>query len=485
MTQRWVHAFQHDALGQDDATAIAKRIVQGELTAEEAVTAAITRVQSVEPALNALQYRCFDQARMQASEQDHRRRREGFFAGVPTVVKDNIDTKGIPTQHGTTAFEAKPAKRDDPFYKQFKAQGFIVVGKSRMPEFGFSGSTEYQDGTAVHNPWNTDYTAGGSSGGSAALVAAGAVPLAHGNDGGGSIRIPAACCGLVGLKVSRNRYVNSLVSKRMPVNMVSDGVITRTVRDSAQFLYQAEQYFHQKRYPRVGLVTGPQTRRLKIGLQLQAISGEYPDEDTQRVVHETADLLRQLGHQVIEIPPPLSADFVDAFMIYYGFMGFALHHSGKLIFDRRFDTKKLDNLSRGLRQYYLKHAASTPRALQQYHQSKQNYLKAMQGLDAVLSPVLGYSVPKLGYLSPAESYEVKMPRLMRFAAYTPLQNTLGTPAISLPMGETTDQMPVGIQLAAQRGEEGLLLALAYELELARPFRKISDFAPPQGTPEAS
>src|SRR5690606_10821929 len=160
-------------------------------------------------------------------------------------------------------------------------------------------------------PWNTAYSAGGSSGGAAALVAAGVVPIAHGNDGGGSIRIPAAACGLVGLKVSRNRFVNSNQSKSLPLNLISDGVLSRTVRDTALFVAEAEKHFLHPKYPRIGLVEGPSAKRLRIGLVLSAAGDTQVDADTEQAVMRTARLLEAAGHTVVPIQATLQQQHID------------------------------------------------------------------------------------------------------------------------------------------------------------------------------
>lgn len=455
-----VNVFADDALGRGDATAVAQRIRDGEVSAREVCEAAIARLEAANPALNALQSSDFARARARADQS----LTKGFFAGVPTVLKDNVDYKGLPTQQGSRAFVAQPARRHDPFVQQLLAQGLVVLGKSRLPEFGFNGTTEYDDGSATHNPWDLRYSAGGSSGGSAALVACGALPIAHGNDGGGSIRIPASACGLVGLKVSRNRFVNSIPSRSLPVNMISDGVLTRSVRDTARFLAEAEGYFHNARYPRVGWVSGPGERRLRIGVLTESIGALHPDAPTLAAVEVTAQKLAALGHDLVPMPQPIPRAFVEAFLVYYGFMGFILSKVGRWVIARDFDASRLDGLSRGLRARYQREVLKTPQAIWQYRQAQELYRRAMQGFDAVLSPVTATPAPELGHLSPSVDFEALIERLINYASFTPVQNTLGTPAISLPMGQTPEGRPLGIQLSALAGQEQVLLELAYALE---------------------
>src|SRR5581483_9792493 len=229
----------------------------------------------------------------------------------------NTDVRDMPSNHGTDAFVAKPAKRDGAYTRQYLSTGMTVLGKSRLPEFGFNASTEYRVAEPVRNPWHTEHSVGASSGGSAALVASGAVPIAHANDGGGSIRIPAACAGLVGLKPSRGRHVDGDQARHLPINMVSEGVLTRTVRDTAAFLAASEDYWRSPDLPPVGLVRGPADRRLRIGLVLDTVTGAPLDEPTRAAVELTASLLEKAGHVVEPIALPVGQQFADDFLQYW------------------------------------------------------------------------------------------------------------------------------------------------------------------------
>jgi len=222
-----VHAFSaDDALTDLDATGLVAALRDGLVSVPEVVEAAIARTQQVDAALGAVAYAAYDRAREEA-----RHPRGGFFAGVPTFVKDNVDVAGMPTQHGSDAFTAEPQRADGDFARMYLATGLIPLGKTQLSEFGFSGAADHVRLGPVRSPWNPDHYAGASSAGSAALVAAGAVPIAHANDGGGSIRIPAAVNGLVGLKPTRGRLAQDRMMRDMPVRIVSDGVLTRSVRD--------------------------------------------------------------------------------------------------------------------------------------------------------------------------------------------------------------------------------------------------------------
>lgn len=467
--RRRLHAFTDDALGDHDATGLATLIEQRALSAAEVTEAAIQRIGRVDPQLHAVALAAFDRGRGEAA-----RAGRGAFAGVPTLIKDNIDVAGLATGHGSVAVRARPAEKDSDFARQFLAQGFTLLGKSRLPDFGFSASTEFMDQPPTCNPWHTGYSSGASSGGAAALVAAGALPIAHGNDGGGSIRIPAACCGLVGLKPTRGRLVKSEASQALPVDLISEGVLTRSVRDTARFFAAAERYYRNPKLPAIGEVTGPGRRRLKVGLVVDSITGSATDRDTRAAVEDTARLLADLGHHVEEAPIPLKPSFIDDFVTYYGMMAFMVSRFGARLFGPGFQAERLDDLTVGLAGYYRRRLWKTPAVLYRLRRTWKEYADSFQRYDVVLSPVLARTVPELGYLSPTQPFETLIDRLIKYASFTPANNASGSPAISLPLGVSAEGLPVGVQLAAVQGGERTLLELAFELEAARPWRRIQD-----------
>ena len=328
------------------------------------------------------------------------------------------------------------------------------------------------------NPWNTEFSSGASSGGSAALVAAGVVSIAHANDGGGSIRIPAATCGLVGLKPTRGREIFDAHASSMPVNIVSNGVLTRTVRDTAAFLAQVERYRPAPQLRPVGLVEGPAKRRLRIGLVMRSLPGIPVDEDTRKAVENTARILADLGHSVREIGLPLPEKellaFQDDFQHYWSLLGFAVQNFGKWTLDPSFDRSQTDALTRGLSKRFIRNFWKTPQTIRRLRRSEANYHRAFADLDIMVSPVLAHTTPRLGHLSPANGVDVLFPRLLAYVAFTPLNNASGGPAISMPLGCTADGLPIGIQLSADHGNETALLEVAFELEAAQPFRRITD-----------
>lgn len=462
-----VHAFRDDALGEHDAVGLAAAIRRGEVGAAEAARDAAERVRAVEARLNAVQTHIEAPTPQPATG-------VGALAGVPAFVKDNTDYLGLPTGHGSAAFEPRPARRHAPFTRQFLSSGVTVLGKTRLPEFGFSPSTEYEAAEPVRNPWNTGFSAGGSSGGSAALVAAGAVPIAHANDGGGSIRIPAACCGLVGLKPTRGRVVMNAQSRQLPLDIVSDGVVSRSVRDTAAFLAAAETHWRNPKLPPVGLVEGPARRRLRIGFLVDSPNGVRADADTRAAVAETVARLERLGHTVTPVELRLDARFTDDFLTYWGLLSFLLGVTGRTL-GAEFDRRRMDGLSQGLREAYLKDWRRTPGVLRRLKRTKEAYAASFRGLDLVLSPVLAHTTPPIGHLSPTVPYETLIERILAYVAFTPVNNVVGTPSLSLPAaGATEDGLPIGVMFSGRPGAERTLLELAFELEADRPFRRIQD-----------
>lgn len=462
-----VHAFADDALADHDAVALAALIRSGKLSSAEVTAAAIARARAVNPRLNAIERDDFDKALRNTATP-----RAGIFAGVPTFIKDNTDLLGLPSNQGSLAVNAAPARAHGAFAKQFLAQGIIPLGKSTMPEFGFNASTEYANRAPTRNPWHTDYSSGASSGGSAVLVAAGVVPIAHANDGGGSIRIPAAACGLVGLKPTRGRLVDSEAARALPINIVADGIVSRSVRDTAHFYAGAEKYFHNRKLPAIGLVENPGKRRLRIGVVYDSITGTPTDAATRAAVQDAAELLAAMGHHVQEIPMPVDPGFARDFSIYWGMLSFLVSTFGKKIMSPDFNTRELDNLTRGLASLYKKNALKTPLVLYRLKKSAQDYARIFQQQDIVLSPVLAHTTPELGWLSPAQDFDLLFDRLLKYVSFTPLNNAAGGPAISLPLGSTENGLPVAVHFSASHGDERTLLELAYELEEARPWRRI-------------
>ncbi len=456
-----------DAIGSEDATAIAAALRSGQVSPAEVTQAAIARIRAAAP-LQALSAECFDQAL--ASRADGVAANAGpAFAGVPALIKDNLDMAGLASRHGSRALPARPADQDAPLVTQFRALGLNLLGKTRLPEFGLTATTEFSCAPPVRNPWQMQHSAGGSSGGSAALVAAGAVPIAHANDGGGSIRIPAACCGLVGLKPSRGRWPVNPMARALPINIVADGILSRSVRDTAHFLAAMEGLYRAPALPPIGLIEGPGRTRLRIGFFSRLPDGEAAHPDCVVAVEKVAGVCAALGHHVEEMASPLTVQRADDFLLYWSFLAAALAWAGPLTVARGFEARALEPLTWQLARHFRSNAGGFPAALWRQKRAYGDYRRLTRSYDLLLSPTLGQPPMKLGLLQPDLPFALAMQRLRRYAAFTPADNVCGTPAISLPLARSAAGLPIGIHFSADRGQEARLLEIAYELEAAMPW----------------
>jgi amidase len=463
-----VHAFSDDALGDSDAVDLVGRLQGGEVTSTELVEAAIARTEKVDPELNGLAYAAFDRARREA-----RAPRDGFFSGVPSFLKDIVDVEGMPTMQGTDAWLATPKRVDGDFARMYLATGLVPLGKTQLPEFGFSPAPEHPRLHHVRNPWDLDRTPGGSSSGAAVFVASGVVPIAHGTDGGGSIRIPAAVNGLVGLKPTRDRLPQDKTLREMPVRIVADGVLTRSVRDTAAFYREAEKVWRNLKLPPIGDLTRPGRKRLKVAVVTESV-GREPSEEVRDLTLKTAAWLEELGHRVEQVEPPIPATFPDDFLLYWSTLAFALVRRGPHYFGRTFDVSRLDNLTLGLERHARRNLHRLPLAIARLRRSSRMSARFFTQYDVTLTPTLATESPLVGHFTPTADYDQIIERLMDWVAFTPLQNATGDPAISLPLQQTGSGLPLGMMFGAGAGQEATLIELAYELEEARPFARIQD-----------
>jgi amidase len=445
----------------------------GELSPTEVVEAAITRAERLDPLLGAVVLADYERARRTAADRGAVRH-AAAFAGVPMFVKDNADVAGLPTCHGSDALSgARPAQHTGDLVQQMFDMGMVALGKSTLPEFGFAPSCERTDGTATHNPWNLDRSAGGSSSGSAALVAAGVVPIAHGVDGGGSIRIPAACCGLVGLKATRRRLVPSHDSKKLPVDILAEGVLTRSVRDTALFLAEAERRHRNPALPAVGEVVDPLRRSLRIGVVCDAPTGAPLDTPTRSTLDRTVGLLGDLGHECEPVELPDAARFAEDFKHYWSMLVFSVAVAGRRVYDESFDKCHLTPFTLGMARRFRRSSWRTPSNLLRMRRAALRYGHLFDGHDVVVSPTVATVAPPLGHLASDLPYDVLMERVEQWVSFTPLANATGMPSLSLPLGHDVGTgLPVGVLFTAAGGQDALLLELGLQLEEAQPFRSL-------------
>jgi amidase len=461
-----VHAFGDDALGELDAVGLVEAIQDGDVSIPDVIDAAIARTERLQPDLNAVAYIAYDRARAEARDP-----RGGYFAGVPTFLKDNVDVAAMPTQQGCDAYRGRPLVHDGDFARMFLATGLVPLGKTQLSEFGFSPSAEHARLGPVRCPWDTARTAGASSAGTAALVAAGAVPLAHGNDGGGSIRIPASVNGLVGLKPTRDRLAQDKLARQMPVRIVSDGVLTRSVRDTAAFLREAEHVYRALSLPPIGDVTRPGRTRLRISVHTAGI-GRGASPEVAELTLKTAQLLEELGHEVEEVAAPAPVTVPDDFLLYWSMLAMMIVATGRRTFGPSWDRSRLDDLTLGLDRHCRRNLRRLPGAIARLRRLPQVSAEFHRRYDVALSPTLALETPPVGHLDPGAGFEVVMERILDWVAFTPWQNATGDPAVSLPLASTVAGLPQGMMFSAGAGREATLLELAYELEEAAPWPRI-------------
>lgn len=453
------------SLGQIDAVETTRRVKSGEFTALQIVDAAIERAEKTNPQINALVYKTYDSARMRAAADPG-----GVFGGMPIAIKDLNDLDGAPTQSGSRAFKDAPAGPHTEFGDRLDNIGFIAIGKSATPEFGLTATTEPLLSGPCRNPWNLNHSTGGSSGGAAALVASGVLPLSHASDGGGSIRIPAATCGLVGLKTSRGRYIpEGAVPQDSRVDISVNGALTRTVRDTAAFAAALEN--PNSGLAPIGLVTGPNRRRLKIGYYVDALGGTAVDNEVKLATANAAALCRSLGHDVRPIKPRMDAkSFEEAFMLLWSAGAAQTVQGWANASKRQPDDSVFEPWTLFLAANFAANRARFPWALETLGKFSAEYANIMlPEIDVMISPVLSAPAPEIGYLSPAQEGAEHYRRVIKHAAFTAFHNVAGAPSLSLPLAMSQSRLPIGIQFAAHVGDEKTLLELAYELETASPW----------------
>lgn len=451
-------------LSRLDGVAQAELVARGELRASELLEACAERIEAMNPLVRAIPTLDLDRARAVKPP-------PGPLSGVPFLVKDVTPYPGLRWAMGSRLFARNVAAPATPYSTRLDEAGLVTVGKAATSELGLLGSTETLLEGVTHNPWDLSLSASGSSGGPAAAVAAGIVPLAHANDGGGSIRIPASVCGLFGLKPSRGRCVPASPGDSDFGALVSDHCVSRSVRDSALLLSLTEA--RDGALPPVGYVREPTSRRLRIATWTRTLVGEEPEPAVRRAYDEAVALCESLGHEVEHVPPPGvdGAALGDAFFLV---AGAAVASVVKMVGSMRGQPVRRDELepfSWALAEELARRgpdAISSARAV--FAESTERYLAAVSRYDVVLTPTLAVTGWKLGHLSPVLPREELIRRTARAVGYTPIHNVVGCPAMSVPLHWTVEGHPVGIHFAAAPGAEALLLGLAYQLEAARPWQ---------------
>jgi amidase len=458
-----------------DATAQADLVRRGEASPKELTEAAISRIEAVNPQLDAVIWTRFDAARQEADADLP----DGPFRGVPILLKDlGCVVAGEPTAFGVGPMRDLAWPVTSYLAEQFRAAGFVLLGRTNVPELGTTVTTEPLSFPAARNPWDTGRSTGGSSGGSAAAVAAGLVPVAHATDGGGSIRVPASECGLVGLKPTRGRVSQGPVAGEAWAGGVADGVVTRTVRDTAAVLdvisgrMPGEPYYAPPLPRPLAREVGADPGRLRIGvLDRPGAEGYLDDPECRAAVASTARLLESLGHHVQESAP--AAMFEPGFVHHFTTLIAADTETTLQAFEMLLGRPIGEDEIEPRNVYY----RQTGRALGvvPYLQSRawlsmwgRRMADWWSGHDLLRTPTVGARPPELGWFT-AAGPEQEGPRIVSFIPYTAQFNMTGQPAITLPLHQTPEGLPVGVQLVAAYGQEDILIRLASQLEQAAPW----------------
>lgn len=454
-----------------DATETAAMIRRREISALEAIDAAIARAEALQPKLNFMVTPLFELARERAREFDKAGKLTGPFAGVPYLVKDMYDVKGAVTRHGSRCTQGMPpATAQPPYVSALEAAGLVFIGKSALGEFGYLPTTEPLAFGPTRNPWNSALTPGGSSGGSAAAVAAGVLPFADAADGGGSIRIPASACGLFGLKPSRDRLIGTQPASGS-FSLVAEHCLSRSVRDSAALFALTERTGANATLPPIGAVTGPSRRRLRIGYLVNSMNNRPPEAAVLTGLEATGKLLQDLGHHVEPTQWPFDgAAFSNDFSTLWISGVAGVIDLVRKVAGREPDESMLEPFTLAMgREAGKLPAGALAQAEGRLRAVAAAYDDWLARYDVILSPVLLQLPAPIGHIAGDVPFDTLVDRLFRFGDYTTLHNLAGAPAMSVPLHWTADNLPVGMQFAARMGQERVLFELAYELEAARPW----------------
>jgi amidase len=479
-----------------DGLGLAELVRKKEVNPSELVEEAISRIEKLNPQLNAVIYKMYELAR-KAADGDLP---DGPFKGVPFLIKDILTAyAGAPLTNGSRFFKDFVPDHDSELVKRFKAAGVIVVGKTNTPEFGLVPITEPELFGPTNNPWDLSRTPGGSSGGSAAAVAAHMVPLAHASDGGGSIRMPASCCGVFGLKPTRGRNPIGPDFGEAWRGLVCDHVLTRSVRDSAAMLdatagpdIGAPYYAVPPSRPFLSEVsTDP--GRLRIAFTSEPFLGGIVDKDCVNGLEATAKLCKDLGHDVVEAAPQIDGKaFAKAFLTIVCVETRATIEEGEVRLNRKASFKDFEPstwalglLGRQCRAPELSKSLNlsqlTARQIGEFFRKYDVLLTptlamppvatgALQpkGMRAVAMKLLG-SLNAGGLMNMLSGIDVSAQHVFGFMPYTPLFNVTGQPAMSVPLYWNDEGLPIGMQFVGRYGDEATLFRLASQLEKARPW----------------
>lgn len=463
-----------DEFAQLDATAQADLVRRKKVLARELVAAAIARIERLNPMLNAVVTPLFAAALQAADEA-----RTGPFAGVPFLLKDLLATLGgVRQTAGCRFLKDFVPTHDSELTRRFKRAGLIILGKTNCPELGILPTTEPQLFGPTRNPWDLSRSTGGSSGGSAAAVAAGLVPMAHANDGGGSIRIPASCCGLFGLKPTRARVPLGADLGDIMGGLVVEHALTRSVRDSATLLDAIAGPMPGDPY---GVPPPARPYREEVARppgQLRIAFTVAPDEtgqahgECQQAVREVAKLCAELGHQVGEAAPNLDREAFrqDFLVVWTSGTAWSIEQAARAM-GRAPERAELEPLTWMLHEAGRQHsAAEYLRAWENLQRQARRIAAFFESYDLWLTPTVAEPPPPLGSFDAPEDFPLAaLLRAAEFVPFTPIANVTGQPAMSVPLVWTEAGLPIGTQFVARHGDEATLFRLGAQLEAVRPW----------------
>jgi amidase len=478
-----------------DATALAQLVGQRQVSPAELVETAIERLTLVEPKLAGMAEWTLNEARQAARELP----RDAPFAGVPFLLKDNMHVAaGLPYHNGSHIWRGWVPPHDSEMVRRFRAAGLIILGSTKVPELSLTPVTEPKHLGRANNPWALERTTGGSSGGSCAHVAARSVPMAHATDGGGSIRIPASCCGLFGLKPTRGRTPNGPFLGEGWHGAAIGHAVTRSVRDSARLLDAiagpdpgAPYGIAPPERPFAEAATRP-PGPLRIAFSATAPNGAAVDPECRKAVENAAHLCAGLGHHVEEAAPQIPDAYFSWFLMTFlaaVSQEFALAEEVTGVRARRMEVEESTWLCRGLGHSFS--AAELSITLERLHRASRHIARFFETYDLLLTPTLASPPVRHGELQP-KGLEAALQglaanlglgrylrygpllrqaadRAFRFMPFTPIWNFTGQPAASLPLHWTPDGLPVGVQAVARFGDEATLISFAAQVEQAQPW----------------
>jgi amidase len=464
-----------DELADLDATALADLVRRKQVKPIELVDGAIERIERLNPRINAVVTPMYDLARKAAEGPLP----DGPFSGVPFLLKDlQAAYAGVPLTFGSAFLKEFVPRHDSEIVARYKRAGLIVLGKTNTPEFGLIPTTEPALFGAARNPWDTGRSTGGSSGGSAAAVAAGMVPAAHGNDGGGSIRIPASCCGLFGLKPTRGRNPLGPDVGDVMNGLVAEHALTRSVRDSAALLDATagpdagDPYFAPPPARPFLEEVGAPPGRLRIAFATESATGAPVHDDCVAAVKDAAALCQELGHEVVEASPPLNGPlFVQAFTTIWA-TGAALSIDGLALLSGRTPRQEdFEPLTWALAQMGRASSAVNYLIAVGMTQMFSRYIaRFFEQYDIWLTPTLAQPPLPLGaYDSPPDTPLAGFALAAQIVPFTPVCNATGQPAMSVPLYWNADGLPIGAHFVGRYADEATLFRLAAQLEQARPW----------------